>query len=149
MKIENPSLLRKFSSPGICEYCKRPSPVRHAHHLSARGMDSGKQLDVRINLIGLCPLCHQELHDGNILRIDLQAVVAVREGVNQDDIRSVMSLLNRVPKDASVELILEAMEEAKYSPGEMALARRTLRWRHPTYTPSEHQRNDQATTGEE
>lgn len=67
MRITNDRLLQEFRAPGHCEWCWEPCPEgRHPHHILARGMGGGGQLDVAFNLIGLCWLCHRRYHDGNM-----------------------------------------------------------------------------------
>ena len=98
-------------------------------------MGGGARLDIPINLVSLgstqqwqCD-CHRAIHDGNILRIDLLAVVAVRENVNQDDIRAVINLLRRLDDDApawEIERQLQDVWELD-GPGAVLLAMKTLK----------------------
>ena len=58
-------------------------------------MGGGGRLDVRINLIGLCRLCHQQSHD-RPCHATMLLLVAQREDVSQRDIEDVMHLLRRL-----------------------------------------------------
>jgi hypothetical protein len=81
-----------------CECCKRRPPCE-AHHVWFRGMGGGSRLDVPINLIALCRQCHNQVHAGVIRRDDLLAIVALREGMLQDDIEAEINRLKRSPKE--------------------------------------------------
>lgn len=99
MTIIDNDLLADFRMSPKCEYCGKYTPSGgHVHHIEARGMGSGKRLDVRENLIFLCAVpCHQDVHDGRILRCDLLAVVAMRESKTQDQIERMIYELLRTP----------------------------------------------------
>lgn len=97
MRIVNERLLDEFRSARCCEWCRQPARCE-AHHVFCRGMGSATRLDVRVNLLSLCRLCHQKFHDGNILRCDLLAIVAQREGRLQDEIEREIYALRRAPK---------------------------------------------------
>jgi hypothetical protein len=86
MILVDENLLYRFRGPGKCEWCDKHHQARHPHHLLARGMGGGGRLDHRLNLIALCPVCHNEVHCGVIMRCDLLAKVAVREGILQREI---------------------------------------------------------------
>lgn len=91
-RMIDPDLLLQFSGLGSCEWCGQYGP-RHAHHLWSRGAG---RLDVRINLIGLCPWCHFDVHNGKIARNDLLVVVANREKMLQDEIQIAIWELRRL-----------------------------------------------------
>ncbi len=97
MRIINPACVAAFSGLARCEWCKRPAwGGTQAHHIHSRGAG---QLDIRINLIGLCVECHHAVHNtGEITRFDLLAVVAVRERWNQDAIVAEVHRLRRCDK---------------------------------------------------
>lgn len=62
-------------------------------------MGGGYRLDVRLNLVSLCRACHQEHHAGHRpLYVDLLALVAAREGVQQGDVERVVTELRNAPK---------------------------------------------------
>ncbi len=86
MQVIDPKLLERFRQGGRCEWCGAWCPCREPHHIFSKGMGGGSQLDIRINLISLDRKCHDAVHRGDILRIDLLAVVAAREGTTQDRI---------------------------------------------------------------
>ncbi len=98
MKVIDEGLLDEFRSAGRCEFCGKHFQSRHPHHLWARGMGGGSRLDVRINIIALCPPCHNATHAGIIMRPDLLAVVAAREGLLQSQIEEEIWRLRRTPK---------------------------------------------------
>lgn len=106
MKIENRNLRRKFSAPGNCEYpeCARWQSIRHCCHVFAVGMGGNGRLDVRVNLVGLCWLCHRKSHDGHEpTETTLLAIVAKREGTTPDAIRDEIYRLRRLPKETTRE----------------------------------------------
>ncbi len=85
MRIVDEELLEKFRSKTTCEWCKKLFlSGLDPHHVHSKGAG---RLDIQWNLIALCRRCHSDVHDGRILRDDLLAVVAAREGVLQDEIR--------------------------------------------------------------
>ncbi len=98
MRIVDETVLDEFRGPGKCEWCGFRCYALHPHHLWARGMGGGGRLDVRINLIGLCWVCHSDVHHGDISRQDLLAVVAAREGKLQSEIEEEIWRLRRTPK---------------------------------------------------
>jgi hypothetical protein len=95
MTIIDPALLKGFSGPGKCEHCL-VFDHRAPHHVHTRGAG---RLDVRINLVSLCVLCHRKVHDGNIKRAALLAIVSKREGVPVDVIVQTLWDLRRQPKE--------------------------------------------------
>lgn len=100
MRIEDKGLLREFALKRRCEYCGKTTPgvLADPHHLFARGMGGGGRLDIRINLISLCREDHNAVHAGHIMRTDLLALVAQREGTSQDEIRAEIARLRKAPK---------------------------------------------------
>lgn len=95
MRIINEKLLRTFAGAGQCAWCGRYVSVRHAHHIHSKGAG---RLDVCVNLVSLCPQDHAGVHNGDLDRYDLLAVVAVREGLMQDEIEAVIHELRRWDK---------------------------------------------------
>lgn len=95
MKIVDEKLLSLFRRGGPCEYCKRMTIRRQPHHIFCRGLNSARRLDVAINLIALCLQCHADFHNGRILRCDLLALVAAREGRLQGEIEAELYRLRR------------------------------------------------------
>lgn len=91
-------VLAEFGGPGCCEWCGRWWPMRHRAHIRHRGMGGDKRglLNVRINLVSLCPPCHYDHHQGHRpLRCDLLALVAAREGRLQGEIEAEIQSLRR------------------------------------------------------
>lgn len=105
MRIYDDDLLAEFRSVRECEWCHRPTPGGcEPHHLWAKGMGGGGQLDIRVNLCSLCILCHRAQHDGNRpMHCDILAVVAAREKCYQSDIEKAIYELRRLSKWASPE----------------------------------------------
>lgn len=97
MILIDDNLLDEFRSRLCCEWCRRPGLVQ-PHHIFCRGMGGGSRLDIRRNLIGLCPHCHHEVHAGHIARFDLLAIVAQREKCQQADIEEEVYKLLREKK---------------------------------------------------
>ena len=130
MIIRSPETLALFRLPGRCQLCRKPCSVREPHHYIAKGIGSGRTLDVEINLIALgssgqfkCE-CHTKVHDGNIPRSDVLAVMSKREIAKGADIEEALYFLTRLPKDASQEKIVELLGELPKGPE--WLARREL-----------------------
>lgn len=79
------TLLDRFRFGRKCEWCGKPAYGLDPHHCFGRGMGGGSRIDLALNLIGLCWHCHRiEIPRGRILRCDLLAVIASRDGVQQD-----------------------------------------------------------------
>lgn len=98
MVIIDEKLLEEFRQPGACEWCGYWYEARQPHHLLARGMGAGRRIDHKFNLISLCYLCHNDVHNGKILKCDLLAVVSRREGKLQDEIEAEVNRIRRLPK---------------------------------------------------
>jgi hypothetical protein len=94
MQIVNRLLRHTFAGWRTCEWCRRPG-FCVGHHLWRKGMGGGAWLDLRINLVSLCPECHDEADAYKITRSDLLAIVAQREGCLQRDIEAVIERLRR------------------------------------------------------
>ena len=96
MKIVNDDLLAEFRCRPACEVCGRSTAAgADPHHLLARGMGGGNQMDVRENLIALCRTCHTAAHAGNIKRGNLVRLVAKREGLLPDELMDRLHELQR------------------------------------------------------
>lgn len=122
MKIENHALLEEFRSGRVCEVCEAFSPGGlDPHHCPARGLASGSRLDTRVSLIACCRTCHAALHAGS-LRVDLQEIIAKREGVPKFAVIDVCWFLIRLPKDADEkEIMARAKEELLETPRKLAI----------------------------
>lgn len=108
MKIEDELLLQEFRDKLRCEWCQRTSRRSLApHHWYARGMGGGSRLDIRENLIGLCADCHRQAHTGEIDRESLLAVIAQREGLQQDQVREIIWAALRADKETDRDEWLE------------------------------------------
>ena len=123
MIITNELLLDEFRAKVECAWCgRRTLQGCHPHHIFSRGAG---RLDVRINIVNLCWRCHFDHHNGlRPLRCDLLAVVAARENVLQPDIKAVVYLLRRLPKQPTVERIV--LELHSLNGSEKRLVRKTL-----------------------
>ena len=105
MRVTDKEILKLFRGPGRCGYCNRWCREREAAHLYARQMSGGSTLNVRLNLIALggpfdCA-CHVESHAGREpTLIDLLAKVAARENMLQDELKRILLLFKRAPKDS-------------------------------------------------
>ncbi len=100
--------LDAFRTPGRCELCGMQLKRRYPHHVRARGMDGGKQLDIRINLLALggdfdCA-CHRRCHDQGRPSYDrLLDLIGARERCKAEDIDIVTSLILRLDKHLPFE----------------------------------------------
>ena len=107
MKIDNPSLLAEYR--GIpCEFC-RIDVATDAAHLFHNGMGGKKQIDIRINLAGLCRRCHVMHHTANTGKpkhrptfVDLLKIISRREKVASETIVERVQLLRRMPKGSEL-----------------------------------------------
>jgi hypothetical protein len=95
VKIVDERILERFRLKWKCEWCGKRGPV-DPHHLFGKNMGGGTRLDVPINLISLCRTCHQDFHDGRIMRCDLLAVIAARERTLQHVIERVIYTMRRL-----------------------------------------------------
>lgn len=137
MKIENKKLRKEFALPGPCELCGKFFAKREGHHVFAKGNGGGGVLDIRINLITLgasielgdgrlalsCE-CHREAQAYKITRSRVVEVVAIREGVEADDILEVVYWLKRLIKPQTEDEIRRRLVEL--SDGARVLAVREL-----------------------
>jgi hypothetical protein len=98
MKIVNAKLVQEMGGPGLCEHCLAPSFHREVHHALAKGMGGGGRMDHPFNLISLCGSCHDNLHDGNLSREILWAVIAEREGVSVEEVKTEVYRIRALPK---------------------------------------------------
>ncbi len=91
MRIEDEKCLDSFRQAPCCEYCHAPSrDGLHPHHWYARGMGGASRLDIRENLISLCPACHGKVHDGNIHREAILVLIALREKKTPEEIKGIV-----------------------------------------------------------
>lgn len=94
MKVVNDDLLAEFRARGVCELCELWRPTS-PHHVFARGMGGGGRLDIRVNLIALCWLCHGAVHSGAVDRDTVLRVVAARERTRPGAIIALIHKLRR------------------------------------------------------
>jgi 5-methylcytosine-specific restriction endonuclease McrA len=77
--VRNRRQVAKVRAQGKCEFpaCSgwRTGYV-DPHHIKSRGSGGG---DTRLNLIGLCRECHNKVHNGEIPKAVLLAIVAERK----------------------------------------------------------------------
>lgn len=75
--------------------CHRPGPCQ-AHHFMARGQGGCTQMDIEINVLPLCLVCHTTHHNGGRPdRSDLLALLASRTGLLQDEVLNALYSLRR------------------------------------------------------
>lgn len=117
MKIISEKTLDLYRGPGRCQFCGNSCSKREPHHLRAKGLGSGKRIDIPINLIALgsTPLfqcsCHTKIGDGNIKAANVLAIVAQRECTLSNTITEVMDFIIRLPKGMTeIAILNEVME---------------------------------------
>lgn len=86
----------EFRLKGRCERCSKRGPVE-PHHVFTKGMGGATRLDVKINLLALCRVCHDGFHLGRISRDELLDIIAAREGVTRVDLIEAIWILRRAP----------------------------------------------------
>ena len=115
MRISNPKLLDEFRNAGRCEWCGKRCESE-PHHASAKGMNSGKRIDIRSNLLAVgrsypfpaCP-CHRAIQTGGKVRADVVLeLISEREDTTPNAILETRWLFNRLPKNAR---LIEATNE--------------------------------------
>lgn len=116
MRIVDPSLTRWFAKAGICELCKCWCRSCEGHHIFAKGMGGGGQLDIYINLIRLgrtkqfvCD-CHTKIHskvEPCTRRSNLILKVAEREDLEPELIESTILQLRNLPKETTREELID------------------------------------------
>ncbi len=97
MKVINNRLLKLFREKERCERCGRLTTVQ-PHHVFGRGYESCRRLDVAVNLISLCGICHDRFHMGRIERQNLLEIVAKRERTTVQAIEEEIWKLRRLRK---------------------------------------------------
>ena len=99
MRIIDPALLLAFRLRGRCEWCRKACAVE-PHHLWRRGMGGGSRLDIEINLVSLCRVCHTLTHaSAEPTKQALLAIVAEREKMLQHEIVAEIRCLQRLDKN--------------------------------------------------
>jgi hypothetical protein len=105
--IVDEELLRMFRAPGRCELCGNWCDVREPHHVFARGLGGGARLDIPENLLALGSTpgwqcrCHRLCEDGFIPRHAQLCVVALREGMEVEEVEAEIHRVRRLPKRAA------------------------------------------------
>lgn len=105
MRIVDEKTLTRFRGRGFCDFCTSWCETREAAHLIARGMGSGKRLDVDENLLSLGAAfdcgCHTASHNnGKPTQQDLLACKADLLGCTVDDLEPALrGVLKYDPKD--------------------------------------------------
>jgi hypothetical protein len=85
--VVDEALLDSFRGPGVCSWCRKWVRRLDAAHVEPKGMGGWARIDLAINVLSLCRLCHQSHHDGNEPeREQLLATVAKREDLLQGEI---------------------------------------------------------------
>lgn len=128
MKLVNDEALDFARGPGWCDYCRRAVSSRSPHHVFSKGAG---QIDAHFNIAALCDVfsggldCHHRVHTGEIDDDSILAMVATREHCHQDDIKQLVYLIRRLPKETTREQLLAAVDR-ECRPTARALAKRTL-----------------------
>jgi hypothetical protein len=100
MKIIDENLLQEFREKTVCEWCPWRGPT-DPHHIFSKGAG---RLDVSVNLVSLCRLCHSKVHAANSKnnvrpkKADLLELVAKREGTTVEAITDKIHRLRRDTK---------------------------------------------------
>lgn len=101
--LRDEKLLNEFRRKQHCERCQRRTNPAHPHHLIRKNMGGGGQIDVECNLVALCVECHDMVHFGVIMFLEIMDIVATRMGHTVDEIAAEHVRLRRLPKDARRE----------------------------------------------
>ncbi len=99
MRHVSEETLDLYRGPGRCENCGAYSGHREPHHVLAKGVGSGKRLDLALNLVALGPAfscqCHRDVQG----RVPLGArLVGRREGLDAGFVERRLWELVRAPK---------------------------------------------------
>jgi hypothetical protein len=99
MVILNEGLLKYFRSKKLCELCGRPIPhgrKAEPHHVKCRGHGGGSRLDVALNLVSACWLCHGQVQEDPQGQARCVEVIAYREGLLPEQVQeAIWRLLQR------------------------------------------------------
>lgn len=111
MRIKDDAMLDRFRGPGICELCGKFCRHTEPHHVIAKGMGGGRQLDIRINLIrvGSTPNFECQCHNNVDTKTGQEAcwrVIAARENTTVNAIQDACYMILNLDKDASFDRIL-------------------------------------------
>jgi hypothetical protein len=106
LRIVDNNMLKRFRGPGLCELCGKPCSAREPHHVIAKGMGGGRQLDIRINLVavGSTPGFECECHsraDAKAEQARCRQIIARREKTTVEAIEEACDLILRLDKHAS------------------------------------------------
>lgn len=130
MRILNDDLLLEGRSPGKCELCRKHCRERAYHHVVARGLGSGRRLDLSINLLclGMYPycICHTLIDCKEGYQRCL-AALSKREKASTDAIERAIWFILRLPRDASPEQIEERILSDELAVDVAELVTRSLR----------------------
>lgn len=119
MKLINETLMQEFRESPFCECCYLPTFGRaDPHHVECRGMGGANRLDIRINLIGLRRLCHNDAPKKKALMLKL---IAKRERTTVEDIVAVVAWLKRLPKGLSKARLKAAVKVLTTDQQELAI----------------------------
>jgi len=104
---DNPKLVKPLldeirALPCCVPDCRQPYRIEAAH-VFTKGKGGGSELTVRFNVAPLCLWHHNRHHHGGEPTADqLFAIIAKREGMTVDDIKTRLWLMLRAPRDATV-----------------------------------------------
>lgn len=97
MKIVDESALKECRG-WHCEVCGYGDRWAVPHHIFSRGAG---RVDIRWNLIAVCPVCHWDIHNGDIPQSELLRIVALRDGTTPEAIREEVARIRRLDKDGA------------------------------------------------
>ena len=120
--IRNQKAIEAIRSAGKCGWCFQPCRNLEVHHFKPRGAGGASRIDCPENLMAVCNFCHASMEAGNI---DPKAVlrrIAKREGKRPAEIREVLHILLRTPKEHASRM-LAAYREYR-STGKIGVLRR-------------------------
>lgn len=83
VRVRDPDAIER-ARLDYCELCDGPyAPEQiHVHHVKSRGAGGGDvDAGPDANLVSLCWLCHQRVHEGRIPRAALRALITARESL--------------------------------------------------------------------
>lgn len=98
MRWPDEQLLDEFRFAPSCEACGRRVMPLDPHHCYRTRGQGGTRIDLRINLIALCRLCHTQAGIDSAFNRTLQAKIAQREGTTTERIVDYLNLVLRTDK---------------------------------------------------
>lgn len=117
MRIVDDKFLKTLRGRGRCEMCGKPCSAREVHHVIAKGMGGGRQLDIAINVVSVgsssywqCT-CHSTKADSQEGQAACWRIVAAREGLSVEVIQEVCYWILRLPSRPSRTQTIDALKD--------------------------------------